>query len=255
MSQKTSISDSSNYKDLCKNASENESVFNTFKNNKIYTEILEHVDYRTGIELINEIKKSNHFNENDIVNFKTNDLYGNPTKFQYEYPYEEISPSTIRYIKILSDLINTFGSLENFNIVEIGVGYGGQAKIIMDYFNVKEYNFIDLPEVNSLTEKYLSKFNYKNCNFLNFDNLPEKKYDLVISNYAFTECNKNIQDLYIEKVINKSSNGYIIGNQISHIFGVDSYNKNDLMTKIPNLEFHNEIPKTSQLNYLIIFKK
>jgi putative sugar O-methyltransferase len=249
----TSISDQNNFKNICKSSSENEELFNNFKNNQNFTEILEHTTYEQGLGYISEIKKNQKINLSLINKFKQNDEQGNPLTFEFEEPFGNMSPSTIRYMKVLNDLIDMFGSLDNMKIVEIGVGYGGQCKIIQDHFNVSEYCLVDLPETLSLTKKYLSKYNFENLNFLDFTNLVDSKYDLVISNYAITECSQEIQDLYIEKIINKSKHGYITGNDIGGFFNIKNYTKNDWLSKIPNSMITDETPLTHDKNYLLYF--
>ena len=250
---KTSISDTNEYKNFCKQSSVDDLVFSTFKQNKIFTEILEHTSYQQGLDYISEINKNIKIDMSLIEKFKENDLQGSPILYDYALPYGSISASTLRYLKVLNDLIINFGDLTNYNIVEIGVGYGGQSKIIQDQFKISEYNFIDLPEVLNLTKKYLSKFNYKNLSFLDFKNLPQKKYDLVISNYAFTECSKEIQNLYLDKVINQSKNGFILGNDIGEFFNITNYSKIELLDKIQNSQVLDEKPLTHKDNYLLIF--
>ena len=161
---KTSISDNYDFKNVCDAASKDDAIFSNFKSNGAFTEILEHTTYNQGIGYINEIEKDCKIDLNFINKFKENDLQGNPKLEIFKDPYGNISPSTIRYIKVLNDLISLFGDLTEFRIVEIGVGYGGQSKIIQDYFKIKEYNYIDLPDVLSLTKKYLKTFNYNNLN-------------------------------------------------------------------------------------------
>jgi hypothetical protein len=105
----------------------------------------------------------------------------------------------------------------------------------------------------NLTKKYLEIFNFENLNFLDFKTLPNKKYDLIISNYAITECSKEIQDIYIEKIINNSKHCYIIGNDIGTHFNLKNYNKNDWFEILPKSKFLEESPKTHQNNYLLYF--
>src|SRR6185436_19614996 len=50
-------------------------------------------------------------------------------------------------------------------------------------------------------------------------------FDLVISNWALSECTIEVQDQYIEHVLRRSRHGYITYNQNSHIRGVESYRK------------------------------
>jgi putative sugar O-methyltransferase len=251
---KTSISDINNYRGICKMAYENEEIFNSFKINEDYNFVLEHADQSIGIGYIDYINKTK-IDLSYLDKFKENDEQGSPIKFMYEEPFGLISPTTLRYIKVLSEIEMLFGSLDGKKIVEIGVGYGGQSKMIMDYFNITEYNYVDLPEVLNLTQKYLKKYNYENLNFYDYENLPDKEYDLIISNYAFTECNRDIQNIYLDKIINKSKMGYITGNYIGQYFNVDTMDKYEIQNKINKKpSFINEVPLTHQDNYILIWK-
>lgn len=250
---RTSISDYNAYKDICLEASKNEEVFKTFKQNIAYTQILEHTSFAQGNEYLNYILKQD-IDLTKLDKFKENDLQGGSTTYKYQEPFNEISPSTLRYIKVLTEIKNIFGSLDGFNICEIGTGYGGQAKILLDYFNIKEYNFVDLQEVLELNKRYLNKFEYKNLNFYTSDNLPDKEYDLVISNYAFTECSKPIQDIYLSKIIKKSKRGYLTCNHISDIFKIDSYVKEDLKNMVTEVKEKNEEPLSFNNNYILYWQ-
>jgi putative sugar O-methyltransferase len=251
---KTSISDYDSYKNVCIKAVEDSNFFNTFKTNGEYTAILEHTSKEYGEQYKKFILNTN-LDLSKMDKFKENDEQGGSLLVKYEEPFGLISPPTLRYIKVLSEIEMIFGSLDGKKIVEIGIGYGGQAKLIMDYFNVSEYNFIDLPEVMGLTKKYLEKYNYNNLNFLDFNDLPEKDYDIIISNYAFTECNRDIQNIYLDKIINKSKMGYITGNYIGQFFNVDTMNKYEIQEKInKKSSFIDEIPLTHQNNYILLWK-
>jgi hypothetical protein len=251
---KTSISDIDDYKQICKMAYENDEIFNNFKRDDNYNFVLEHTDRNVGLGYINYIKNTK-IDLSKIDKFKQNDEQGSPIRYSYEEPYGLISPTTLRYIKVLSEIEMLFGSLDGKKIIEIGVGYGGQSKMIMDYFNVAEYNYVDLPEVLNLTQKYLKKYNYENTNFYDYENLPDKEYDFIISNYAFTECNRDIQTIYLDKIINKSKMGYITGNYIGQFFNVDTMNKYEIQEKInKKSSFIDEIPLTHQNNYILLWK-
>lgn len=252
---RTSISDTDNYKNICRNASINKNVFNNFKRDPSYVEILEHSSVEDGFKYIEFIKKNEEFLTQEVLSkFKENDEQGNPNIVKFPEPFGWFSPSTLRYVKILLDLKNIFGTLENKKIIEIGVGYGGQSKLIMDYFNVSEYNFVDLPEVLDLTKNYLKKYNYKNLNFYTIDELPDKDFDIVISNYAFTECEKNIQNVYLDKIINKSKSGYIIGNYIGNFFNINVMTSEELIKIIKHdVNLTEEKPLTHPNNYVLIW--
>lgn len=254
MKNRTSVTDRLTYIDVCREAAKYNTKFAKFKRNPNYIVVLEHCTKKHGELYKNWILKTNTLDLTKFNKFRENDKYGKPTTYNYGKEFGRISPSTLRYVKVLSDLVLHFGDLSNFNIIEIGVGYGGQAKIIMDYFNIKQYNFIDLPAPMTLTKKYLGKFNYDNCKFLDYNKLPNQKYDLIISNYAITECTQEVQDLYMEKIINNSTHCYITGNVINSTFGISEYDKMDWKAKYPNATFSPDNPcAPNTTNYIMTF--
>ena len=105
MKNRTSISDYDRYKTVCKNAYENEESFRIFKQNLDYKVILEHVSFEQGDRFIDRTLENNNINYDYINKFKENDIYGTPDLFTYRHPFGLISPSTLRYVKVLSDLI------------------------------------------------------------------------------------------------------------------------------------------------------
>ncbi len=250
---KSSLTDTKDnlYSDFCLKAATDCLTFKYFRTNPIYTDVLEHVDDLLGQEYLNEILRVGNFNETNLNDFKRNDYYGGASiRYYNEVGY--FSPSTLRYIKVLSDLITKFGDLKNKNICEIGIGYGGQSRIIMSFFNIKSYTFIDLDSVLYLGKKYLSNFNeiQDKLHFVNIDDLETKEYDLVISNYAFSELRKNIQDIYIEKIIKNSTHGYITYNNIApENFNYSLENYENFIGKKITIE--DEKPNSHPLNKIL----
>ena len=142
---------------------------------------------------------------------------GNPRKALFSsYSEIEMSPTTARYIKVLSDLEILFGSLEGMDIVEIGGGYGGLATVIETKYKFNSYYNIDLKEAAELSEKYCSENNVENFFAIPPENVRSafegKNIDLVISNYAFSECNTETQDIYIKHIFDVSRMGYVTHN-------------------------------------------
>jgi len=250
-----SISDTIDYKKVCLEASTNENLFNNFKNNPIYNGILEHVSKDQGQLYLNYI--NNNFQNLDeyIDRFKKNDIYGGTFLSEYD-KIGYISPSTLRYIKVLSDLDTLFGDLNNKKIVEIGVGYGGQCFILSQYYKINDYSLIDLDESLLLTDKYLNKLDVSH-RIININNISEldEDFDLVISNYAYSELSRELQDLYYEKVIKRSKNGYFTYNFISNLFNIDSYSKEEVFNKFSekNLKIMDEYPNTFENNIILYF--
>lgn len=253
-----SVSFNTGYPKVCMDAYENDEVFNIFKTIPEYTQILEHTSVEFGQNYIDIIKRDNPWLlESELLNkFKTNDLYGSPTIHQYDD--FAIAPSTLRYIKVLSDLTKLFGPLDGFKIAEIGGGYGGQCKIINDCYNIKGYHIIDLHQVNMLSGKYLNKLDVKNVRHSTNDNLNIEEYDLIISNYAYTELDRNLQDVYKKHVIDGASNGYITCNFIIDFAAggqFDTYSKDELLNLKNNTQIMVEEPLTAPKNFIEFWKK
>jgi putative sugar O-methyltransferase len=250
----SSISDTQRYKNACQMAALNDFYFSFFKQNPDYTEILEHVSEDQGRLYKQYLDKNFPEYISKLDKFKENDLYGGTKLFNYD-SIGKISPTTLRYIKVLSDLKQLYGSLDNFNIVEIGVGYGGQCKIISDFFNIQNYYLVDLDESLNLAEKYLNKVNVNNVKVVRPNDIVSlnKKFDLVISNYAFTEISKTIQEFYLNNIILKSSHGYITCNFISQYCNIDSYSLKELEAKLNhfNTKKLEEFPLTHKDNLIL----
>lgn len=240
---KTSTSDDNHYPIFCESAAADDTVFKTFKTSPIYNEILEHVSVEQGYQYYN------HFKHNQdilkiIEKFKVNDNIGGPRT--YDYDFGKFSPTTLRYISVLSDLSQL--KLDDMDIVEIGAGYGGQYTVLRQYAKPKSYTIIDLPEVIKLQRKYIKqqKLDDIELNFYSLDNLPELTGDLLISNYAFSECVKEIQDKYIQKIINNCKRGYVIHNNF------EGYTHTDLINILPhNVKEFKEVPNTAPSNVLL----
>ena len=248
----TSLSDNQIYPDFCIKASMFIKVFSNFRRNQDYNKILEHVSNEQGKSYLDEIVKNNSKLLLYMPTFKKNDEWGNPRLSEYA-KIGKISPSTLRYIKVLGDLIDLFGKLDGYKICEIGVGYGGQCRIINSIMSPAQYTLVDIKPALMLTQRYLDNYfldsvlKYKTMNELENDN-----YDLLISNYAFTELPRSFQDVYLKKVIRNSKMGYITYNE-NTMEHYNSYKKDELLKIIPNSHIIDEKPLTAENNCIIIW--
>lgn len=238
----TSCSDNDTYTSLCELAAGDDTVFETFKSDHRYTGILEHVSTDQGLQYFNEFK-SNESILSCLDKFKKNDEFGGPNTSTYSFG--EFSPTTLRYIKVLSDL--SHHKLSEMDIIEIGGGYGGQYTALRQYAKPKSYTFIDLPQALKLQKKYIEKVGLDDIevNFYSSDDFPTLTGDLLISNYAISECTSEVQDGYIEKVINNCKKGYITHNGLwgySHTEFADILKHNvNVLEEIPLTYPHNVI--------------
>lgn len=164
--RETSLSDNGAYPALCYAASKDERFFRDFKRNPIYNAILEHVSQNQGSEYLDVISSNSEsiFTDSDWDNFLLNDSLGNPRTYNYSVNNRtrQCSPTTLRYVKVLQDILTLFDTKKIRKVGEIGVGYGGQCRILTSYIrSIENYSLIDLPEVLALSKKYIEKMNDK----------------------------------------------------------------------------------------------
>lgn len=208
----------SSYLSSCRESATNENLFNNFKQDSRYRQILEHVSHEEAEQYLQELTVPILEVLKYLDSFKDNDKYGNPVLFEYDN-LGIISPTTIRYIKNTFDIATYFDNEKIKNIVEIGGGYGGLCKVLSSVIDFDNYVLFDLQQVNELSQKYISKFDDLKHRVQSFtlDQLTEiDGIDLLISNYAFSEVSRDIQDQYYDKVIKNSKNIYMVFNQISN---------------------------------------
>lgn len=119
---------------------------------------------------------------------------------------------TVKKHVYLANQVSSFFTLPNIpRIAEIGGGLGSQCFMLSKMTQFTEYYIFDVPEVNVLVDKVLDELGIENAasvNILNYDS----KYaiDLLLSNYAFSECGKRMQMEYFSKVIVHADRGYFI---------------------------------------------
>ncbi|GAA6212662.1 hypothetical protein NBRC116602_24030 [Hyphomicrobiales bacterium 4NK60-0047b] len=207
----------SSYVDVVKDAVSETTKFEKFRQEKQYAGIVENLLEEDGWDIYHSLP-------GDIIELlkltEDADSVGSPLTFNYSGL--ELSPTTLRYAKVLEELSGLFNNFNGINsIVEIGVGYGGQARLISQYMDrlgkkLENYTLIDLPEVLNLARLYLEHFSLKNSiqykSKSELSQYKKKQYDLLISNYAFSEFNRPLQEEYLEKVILNSKAGYLIMN-------------------------------------------
>ncbi len=247
----SSISDGSSYHKICIAAVEDENIYKNFRRYKSYFYVLEHVSKELGQTYLNLLLKTNS-TLNSFHNSKSQNKIGNPLCYRYK-KIGSTSPTLLRYLKVLDDLNDFFGSLNGRHIVEIGVGYGGQAGVIIQNSAISKYTLFDLNEVNDLAIKFLKDLGLSNkINAFDGRKPTEINCDLVISNYAFSELNKEVQDIYLKNVISRSKSGYITWNNLGYKL-LGAYSLNEIVEKIPNARVIDEFPLTAKENKIIIW--
>ena len=260
---KLSRSSNKRYPEYCKIASEDNEVFQNFRNNSSYTSVLEHVSPQLSKEYYQALKNLNYSDDYIYSICKILDQPGNPRKIKVSNSISELTGSSLRYLYTGLDIKNKLNLKKMINVVEIGAGYGGQSVILDKILPIENYFYVDLKEVNQLIDRFVGNFNV-NFNYT-FNSLEDKfdydsEFDLVISNYAFSELPRNLQNLALNKIINNSKNGYMIINSHGlekNIFlkKYDFHTVDELKKLIPNLLILEEYPQSHKNNKLLTFSR
>lgn len=225
------------YLDSCIRGIEN---LHNFKRDSIYRTIVgnDMRDKKTAEKFFFYLKNNSPEVFAKLDKFTSNDSLGGPNIYQIDNV--SISPGTLRYIKVLSDIVD----IEPKSIVEIGSGYGGQAYITSLFFEDIEYSMIDLTEPLLLCKKYLETISPdKSYNYINSNNIIIKsEYDLVISDYCLSEFDQNGMNFYLNEVVKKSKNGYFSVNSKPKM---KKYLIEQLKLIFETVEIYDEDPKTT----------
>lgn len=246
----TSISDGTDYVMICKDAVLNDSVYQKYKSAVQYREILEHTSYELGLSYLEYVRTSKEVSQS----LRKIGRLENGSPFVYNFKgFGKLSPTHIRYAKVYLDLISLFGNLDGFRIAEIGVGFGGQALHILSNNLKTHYSLYDLEWPGKLALKNLGNVDseFLDRTVIGKWNEPQE-FDLIISNYAFSELSRDIQDIYITNLLGNSKRGYMIYNHIQEE-NSDSLAALDILDLIPGAELIQEIPLTHSENVLIVW--
>lgn len=252
----TSITDSpllASYPTMCALAANDEFVFNSFRRSAVLIEALDHVSIQQGYDYLHEIVKLEGWNEISRNVLKSIDAKGQPIRFRFSN-FGTFSPTLLRYLKVFLEIEKEIGPLEAKTIAEIGVGFGGQASLIHMMTQPSQYIFYDIPPVLNLVNRFTTELNVIGNFIYNDGRTPIiSNPDVVISNYAFSELSRPIQEEYLNNVILRSKSGYITWNSLS-AEKLDGYTLADLVKMIPNSEILPERPYTAEGNAIIVWK-
>ena len=248
----SSISDSNlfpQYASFCEKAATDLNTFQQFRSNPVYKDILEHVPHHVGIKYAVQLRQSNNY-DSLIRTGKLIDSIGEPWKFKYK----EIglySPTTLRYLFFADKIKLLFPTKQILRVCEIGCGFGGQMVALSSIIKIDSATFVDLEPVLTLTKKFTSECKVPfSMEFLGPQSTKQQSYDLFISNYAFSELTRDLQDKYIDLYVRNCKNGFMLWNSLS-FKKLDGYSLEELLEKIPNSYKEKEFPSTSADNHLI----
>lgn len=238
------------YLEICRAAVLSPDVFASFRQQPGYTTVLEHVSESQGRDyfcLLSPERRAHAI----LAEVAKNDVIGGPATMRLDSGLV-ISPTTLRYLKVADDLEKHFGSLDGMDIVEIGIGYGGQCRVLDAAFNLKSYTLVDLKPVVNLAEQFLSNFPLRcTVRFLTMNELEPRAYDLALSNYAFSELSRQLQETYSMKAVDQCKRGYITYNDIAPA-GFQSMTGDEMCERFGGKIFPEE-PLTHPRNKIIVW--
>ena len=242
---------------MCQQAVKDPFYFQNFRSLPEYSHA---VEIFNGNEFADYIKKASDRLGPYLDKMRELDSIGNPVKYHYG-EIGAFSATTMRYIVIADHIRQLFKLPRCPKIAEIGGGFGGQCYILSALNGFSQYFIYDLPLVNALIEKSLDTLSVPFARCMDATSeLPVEKIDLFISNYAFSECSRETQLDYFERVIKKADRGYVVYNQISMpYFGIDSLTPREFYELLEdagmNPRIYEELISTHVDNILFIWDR
>jgi len=248
---------------------EPENRYLSFKNNRKYTYMLEHVTEKLGEQYLKLIlTECTEIDEEDLINYLTlNDRFGDTVKSSYvtnKGTNISCSPTSLRYVYHALVILDYYKTTDCENMVELGCGYGGLFLAINFFANIlnihiAKYNIIDLPSANNLIEFYLNL--HKDVITIPYEFHESAKYGATvpsgklffISNYCFTEIDITNKNLYSINLLKRADHGFIIWQSLTY----DLNNMKNVFQDISQVEMIDERPQTClntlTPNYFVFF--
>ena len=250
-----SDSENTNYLSAIMHALKSQKAFDNFKRSYSYRKVIEHVNEDQGRSYLDILEmRMDSILSRGLSTVLISDQVGNPIKYHYARYENPFSPTTLRYLKVTSDLKILFGSSLG-QVAEIGCGYGGQTLVNDQLLNVQSARLFDMQIVNKLIDRYLNAHLLNGTYVTTVINKEEPRdYDLVISNYAFSELPKTLQLAYIKKVLSKSKRGYLTMNSgLGNKRSTGKLTLDELTELLPEFRVIEEEPLTTNQNYIIVW--
>ncbi len=257
-SENRSESDYSSYPEFALKAALDPKTFSIFRRHHEYIDVVETVNKEIGEMYLEIIRYKYQLSIKEILEIiDPLQITGQPKLITIRGLPERISSLGLRYLKTALDIKELIGKDTIDNIVEIGCGFGGQAIILDKVCKIKSYTFLDLWQVNLLIKRFIENTSFSPKYTISTIREYHKKidcFDLVISNYAFSELPIQLQEQYFDEIISNSKNGYLTMNSKVEggTFNVkSSMSKAEIKERIPKCIFSEEKPKTYINNYLV----
>ena len=235
------------YLNKCLESSQLVHRFLTFRSDSDFCRIVIPGKKEDGNNILERIKKSQLIEHLD--KFRKNDKIGSPMVYKYGN-YGLFSPSTLKNVNTLYELLEHFGEMKKWKILEFGGGYGGLCHILSHLIEWEKYTFTELKEPLELAKKCFLNIP------LDIECLTEvskkEEWDLFISEYAFCELNESGIDKYMFMLQN-SKNAYLSMNLWDK--NKKEILKNKLLTIFKTIDEYPVFIKSDWGDYIWVCKK
>jgi hypothetical protein len=155
------------------------------------------------------------------------------------------SPTNLRYLAHALWLKKEGFVKEGGTVVEIGVGFGGLAAMNAIVSNATTI-MIDLPPVAKAAMLQMRELGLGN--FASNDQSKATAGDVCfISNYAFTELSREMQDAYVDEFIRHANRGVILSNAAVFADHMLSRDNNQIIELLDQHGAHAKVEKNSEI--------
>ena len=233
--------------------------FAQFKRNPFFNLLWENLSKEEGEMWLGKVESEHPEILAYLEALRESDFVGSPRVFDYGR-VGSFSPSTLRLAVIGAEIRSRVGSLKEKKVVQIGAGYGGLCRVLHVFEKVGSYTIVDLEEQLQLAKKYLEAFGLHEVTYLTPDQLLTKQeYDLVVSDGSFSEFARADQEVFFERILTKSSSGYLLGHVFPKHYGVVPLSTQEIQARFvgkgsyARWEFHE--PKVDNENYFVFWKE
>ena len=184
----------------------------TFRSNSHYLKILINNTKEDGQKILDHLQGSELLNKLSIV--RKNDHIGSPVTYDYG-KYGRLATDSLRYLNSIATLQKEFPDMKkDWNVVELGGGYGGFCYLFSQLVGFESYTFLEVPEVLMLAHRYLNEDKkLENVKLGTAEDLePKESYDLLVSEYAFSELDEECLEKYTEKWLRRAKRLFLAMN-------------------------------------------
>lgn len=155
------------------------------------------------------------------------------------------SPTTLRYLATALWLKREGYVKPGGTVIEVGVGFGGLAAMNAVVSGAST-RMVDLPQVEAAARRMMEE-----CGLGRFCVADEAGIDpgncCLVSNYAFTELAREIQDGYLEKHLKRAGRGVIVSNAGVFAATIGGRSDGELLAMLRDAGLPAEIDRTAEL--------